>query len=49
MKIVSWNPILKLDLHFFFVLAGPVNNARDPTKKRKRQHKCKRVAIQTNT
>ena len=46
---MSWNPDLKLDLHFS-VFAGPVNSAQDPTKKRSRQHKrkCKRIAIQTN-
>ena len=41
-------PILKLDL-YFFVLAGLVNGTRDSTKKHKRQHKRKCIAIQTNT
>ena len=30
--MVSWDQVLKLDLHFF-ILASPVNNARDPQKK----------------
>ena len=42
---MSWDPDLKLDLHFS-VFAGPVNSAQYPTKKRSRQHK--RIAIQTN-
>ena len=46
---MSWDPDLKLDLHFS-VFAGPVNSVQDPTKKRSRQNKrkCKRIAIQTN-
>ena len=46
---MSWDPDLKLDLHFS-VFAVPMNSAQDPTKKRSCQHKrkCKHVAIQTN-
>ena len=36
--IVPWDAVLKLDLHFS-VLANPMNSARDPVKKRNRQHK----------
>ena len=45
---MPWDPVLKLDLHFF-VFAGPMNSAHGPTKKTQLHLNAQKTAIQTHT
>ena len=45
---MPWDPVLKLNL-YFSVLAGPMNSAYGPTKKRNRIEKRAKCTIQTHT